>query len=119
MSSDIAHNLIALERVKKIAEDALAGKKDILLACRELSPFNVAISGLPEDVIETFDVIASETDTLPIGSERQYWSKDALKDKDTRAENYRDRIKEEVLGALQMLLTLTSDEIARITKARN
>lgn len=111
--SNTTSNLIALERTKKIAEDALTGKKDILLACRELSPLKVVIAELPEDVIDTLTAIASETDSLPIGSERQYWSKDALKDKDAQAENYRNKIKGEVLEALQILLTLINNKITR------
>ena len=78
---------------REIATRALAGGYDPLLACRDLAALRLQLLNIPEDVMDTFVAVASEVDVLPIGDERQNWSPEALKKKDTQAENYRVRIK--------------------------
>lgn len=97
-SEHLSHEDWVLEqrrRAKRIATDMLAGRVGILLGARELSRLVLELSEDDQGgVLEPFVVIESETDTLPIGNERDFWNRDALREKDhviQRAEDlYRD-----------------------------
>lgn len=87
----------------------LAGKQDLLLACRDLAALRARLPCLPENALDTFIAVASEVDDLPIGSERKHWAADALKGKDAEAQEYRERVRDTVTDALQKLLTVLED----------
>lgn len=72
------------------ARAALAGSLDPLIAVQQLSRLRFLV-GLPEDDSDflCFVAIDSDTDTLPIGSERQFWSADALQQLEPRIEEAR------------------------------
>ena len=92
------------ELAKEIACSALDGTCDLLLACRELASLRKQLSHVPADVLNTFIGVASETDELPIGSERKHWSIGALKLKDIEAAHYRGQVNDVVREALMRLL---------------
>jgi len=87
-----------------IARKAMNGEISLLLAVRQI---NSALHGLPErerkirneDFI-FFKAVSSECDELPLGTERQYWAPESLREKDLRAQSYEQKIREDILSAL-------------------
>lgn len=59
----------------------ISGEIDYLIGCRTLSTlaYYVGLEQFDQDFI-AFVAVDSETDALPIGSARQYWNPDRLKD---------------------------------------
>lgn len=100
----------SLERARQIAKGALAGKRDLLLACRDLAALRARLSCLPESALDTFIAVASEVDDLPIGSERKLWAADALKGKEAEAQEYRNQVRGAVTDALQELIAILENE---------
>ena len=87
-----------------IARKAMNGEISLLLAVRQI---NSALHGLPErerkirneDFI-FFKAVSSECDELPLGTERQYWAPESLREKDLLAQSYEQKIREDILSAL-------------------
>lgn len=100
---------LAEARARHLALQTLGGDYDLLLACRELSGLEGQLPGVPRDTMSVFAGVASEIDDLPVGSERSYWAEDALKKKDAEAQEYRNRVSEVVINALQELLVAIGD----------
>lgn len=96
----------ALERARQIAEEALGGQRDLLLACCELAAMRRQLYCLPDSVLDTFAAVASEVDDLPIGSERQFWSSEVLKNLDAETREYRKRVQDVATDSLRKLLAL-------------
>jgi hypothetical protein len=78
----------SLERVKRIAMQALSGEIHMFLACRKISYETINLENLPREITVVFDGIASEIDGLPIGDERQHWDPVALLEQDKEIERY-------------------------------
>lgn len=64
---------------------------------------------VPDEVMTAFRGIDSEVDGLPLGHERAYWDKEALREKDLEATKYREQVREAILEDLRMLLEATED----------
>jgi hypothetical protein len=109
MSNSPTKDLWAENRARRIAQKALAGEYDILLACRDLSEFRGRLPISAEDM-DVFVGVASEVDGLPIGPEREHWQPEALKMQDAKAEEYRQQIMAVVNEALQSLLAALGDD---------
>jgi hypothetical protein len=82
---------------------AQSGEFGLLLAVREIHGILWELADL-EKKPESADVlflkgVSSECDDLPLGSERQYWAPDSLREKDARAADYEARIRDKVLLA--------------------
>jgi len=81
------HDLEALQqaqnRAAELAADILAGRRGLLQAAHELKNrlWDAGLTDADPDV-GAFVLIDSETDALPLGSERQYWELTALARKD-------------------------------------
>jgi hypothetical protein len=87
-----------------IARKAMRGEMGLLLAVREI---NSALHALPEgerrirnDDFIFFKVVSSECDGLPLGTERQYWAPESLRERDLLAQSYEQKIREDILSAL-------------------
>jgi hypothetical protein len=106
LSESAANDPEALQRAHDIARQAIAGEMPLLLACRNLADLRAGLSGVAEGTLDTFVAVASETDTLPIGDERQYWEAAALLAKDREAAEYLERVKDAVEEALRQLLVV-------------
>lgn len=105
MKVRVEGDIPATERAKDIARWVLSGAYDPLLACRDLAGLRTELPGVADEIIDIFVGVASEIDDLPIGSERERWSADALKAKDAEAGDYRERVREVVEEAFRRLLT--------------
>jgi hypothetical protein len=98
------------ERAREIARRTLDGDYDLLLACRDLASLRPGIPCVADNLMDVFVGVASEIDGLPIGAERRHWAAEALKSKDARVVDYRERVRSGVMTALQKLLVaLESD----------
>ena len=73
------------------AQDMIAGKIGIIAGSRILSGlrFEVDVSEDDQDFL-TFVGIDSETDHLPVGQAREYWSPEALREKDVEVKRSED-----------------------------
>jgi hypothetical protein len=79
------------------------GDIGLLLAVREIHGILWELPDL-ETKPESADVlflkgVSSECDDLPLGSERQYWAPEALREKDALAASYETRIRDKALLA--------------------
>lgn len=98
-----------IQRARQIAKKVLAGEYDPLLACREIVMMKEDLTVVPDEVMTGFRGIDSEVDGLPLGHERGYWDKEALREKDFIATKYREQVREAILEDLRMLLEATED----------
>ncbi len=48
--------------------------------------------------------VASECDGLPLGSERQYWAPEALREKDKKADEYEQQVGQDIIQVARELL---------------
>jgi hypothetical protein len=100
----------AVERARQIAKRVLAGEYDPLLACREIAMMKEDLTVVPEDVMTGFRAIDSEVDGLPLGPERAYWDKEALRERDLRAARYREQARKGIEEDLLALLDATGND---------
>jgi len=72
-----------IKRMIEIAESILSGETGIIEGSRELASLSRGVEQalLQEDIL-TFVGIDSQTDHLPIGTQRTHWNAEALKNKD-------------------------------------
>jgi hypothetical protein len=104
MTQPSLNDVSAVQCAREIALRALARNYDLLLACRDLSGLRGRLPDAAGNVMDVFIGVASEVDSLPIGAERSQWATESLKAKDAEADDYRDRVREVVIQALQELL---------------
>ncbi|MFL6603185.1 MAG: DUF2489 domain-containing protein [Steroidobacteraceae bacterium] len=104
MTQPSLNDASSMQRAREIALRTLAGDYDLLLACRDLSSLRGRLPGVSDGLMDVFLGVASEVDDLPIGAERNHWSAESLKRKDIEANDYQERVREVVTGALQGLL---------------
>lgn len=87
MSEHITHEVYVAsvrKQVVDIAESMLSGKRSFLEGARLLSSLRHEAAVYDDDAdFMVFVAIDSETDSLPIGAVRQYWSSEALEKLDT------------------------------------
>jgi hypothetical protein len=100
----------AVKRARQIARKVLAGEYDPLLACREIAMMKEDLTVVPDDVMTGFRAIDSEVDGLPLGCERAYWDKEALRQKDLRAGKYREQERKGIEEDLRKLLEATGHD---------
>jgi hypothetical protein len=85
------------------AVDLIEGRLGVIDAARELSKLAFWTDLRNDEDLTTFVAIDSETDDLPVGNVRQYWSAEALARKDIeirRAEELYRRVALEAAGRL-------------------
>jgi len=73
---------IVRAQVLSLARQLLAGKLSVIAAARGLSALRCDFDPDLQTELRTFVGIDSETDDLPIGEVRKYWSREALERKD-------------------------------------
>jgi len=97
----------AKSQILSLTKQLLTGQLGIIAASRELSRLRHEVESDLAEVLEVFNAIDSDTDTLPIGEVRQDWSPEALELKDRQireAENYyHDAAIEAAIRLLQLL----------------
>jgi hypothetical protein len=97
-----AGDLVA-EKVRAISKKYLAGRLNPIEAALELKGFRDARPTLPATIFDTFDVISSETDAIPVGEMRGLWHPGirAIEDlKHDRAQEWARPLMDEACAAL-------------------
>jgi hypothetical protein len=85
----------------QVIQQARNGEIRLLLAVREIFE-SMHVPEIEERIKESdfkfITGIRSETDHLPLGSERQYWAPESLREKDLEILSYEAQSREEVLS---------------------
>jgi hypothetical protein len=91
--------------VVEIAIRMLTGQTGIIEGARHLTKIQPQVTDqdLDPDFI-IFVVIASETENLPIGPEREYWVTSALTEKDKKIQHAEELYREQALASCQLLI---------------
>jgi hypothetical protein len=87
------------------AEEMIAGKTGIIAGSRMLSGLRFELD-VPEDDEDflSFVAIDSETDDLPVGQEREFWSPEALKEKDVEIQRCEDIYRQSATEACESII---------------
>jgi hypothetical protein len=89
--------------IAKIAQAVIEDEIDVIAGCRLLIP-HINAAGLRDDPDATVIIgVESETDDLPLGSERGNWNMDALAAKDKEREEYVSQVRSIVVAACRSL----------------
>src|SRR6266516_1936550 len=81
----------ARKRVTDLAAAILSASADVLEASIQIHSLRQRLDVPEQDEdFEAFSLVVSETDTLPIGSQRQFWAEDALARKEPEMAHARE-----------------------------
>ena len=109
MKQQVAHeDYVQMQRqhLCEIAKLILAGDLGIIAGVRQLLPFRHEIElAEAEDAFRVLAGIDSETDHLPIGSQRLNWAEAALRKKEQEIAEAEAHAAKDVLRVCQRLLT--------------
>lgn len=86
------------------ARSMLAGQLGLVEGCHLITSLAWAMGAQDQSVFLPFTVVESETDHLPIGSERVHWAESSLAKKDAELHAYEARWKEHVHLACEALI---------------
>jgi hypothetical protein len=90
-------------KIRARAIDLLEGRLGVIEAARELSKLAYWTDLRSDDDLATFVAIDSETDALPVGDVRQYWSAEALQRKDPEIQHAEELYRQVALEAAERL----------------
>jgi hypothetical protein len=91
-------------KIVAICEAALAEEIGIIAASRRLSVLGMELFEDGHEDFLTFDAVDSETDDLPVDTERKNWSAEALKRKDAEIAQAEALYKNDVIAACRKLI---------------
>jgi hypothetical protein len=91
-------------KIVAICESVLTQEIGVISGSRKLSGLGLELYGDRNDEFVMFDGVASETDHLPVDSERANWSAEALQRKDQEIAQVEAFYKEEVFTACRKLI---------------
>lgn len=107
-------NEIKAQRAKaiKTAEEMISGKVGIIAGARIMSGLRFDTE-LPEDDEDFLALVAidSETDDLPVGSEREQWWAEALREKDIEIQRCEERYRQDAIDACERLILKLTGEV--------
>jgi len=107
-------NEIKAQRAKaiKTAEEMISGKIGIIAGVRIMSGLRFDTE-LPEDDEDFLALVAidSETDDLPVGSERELWSAEALREKDIEIQRCEELYHQDAIDACERLILKLIGEV--------
>ncbi|HRN82095.1 MULTISPECIES: hypothetical protein [Nitrosomonas] len=95
------------------ARDLVEGRIGVIVCAREMSKLAFWLREQNDPSFATFRGIDSESDTLPAGPERQYWSESALREEDEKirvAEDLWRTVAMEAARALMEKYRASADE---------
>jgi hypothetical protein len=91
-------------KIVAICEAVLAEEIGIIAASRRLSALGLQLFGRRHEDFITFDAVDSETDHLPVDTERRNWSAEALGRKDVEIAQAEASYKNNVIAACRKLI---------------
>ncbi len=98
------------EKIIEVCKKILNEEIGIIAGSRQLVSLFSQMNDSDNFDFMLFRVIESETDHLPVGSERKNWNDEALKRKDIEISEYELARKHEVMLACQNLILLFSEK---------
>ena len=98
------HLVIVRNQVVEVCEAILHEEIGVLLGVRQLCRLHYDLFDQVDDDFVLFIGINSETDSLPIGDERQYWNEKILIEKDKEIAEIEARVKQDVFDTCQKLI---------------
>ena len=96
--------LTVQDQIVDVCEAILHGDTGILFGTRQLCRLHYELFRQIDEDFVLFIGINSETDSLPIGDERQYWNEEVLIEKDKEITEYETRVKQDVFDACRKLI---------------
>jgi hypothetical protein len=88
----------------ELVHAAAEGKILSLVAVREILWRLNSLKEIERDPDMLFPVgIDSESDSFPLGQERQYWAADSLRERDEAANRYESKVRDKVISSLERL----------------
>lgn len=98
-----------LDARREVVESATAildGRLGVLEGCKQLSTIGLRLltDRFDDADFSLFDAIASESDNLPTGSERQYWSAEELAQADREIARYEAVVRDDVHAVCRNVL---------------
>ena len=96
--------LTVQDQIVDVCEAILHGDTGILFGTRQLCRLHYELFRQIDEDFVLFIGINSETDSLPIGDERQYWNEEVLIEKDKEIAEYEIRVKQDVFDACRKLI---------------
>lgn len=103
---DEANNSRTEAEILSVAKQLIVGRLGVIVASRRLSYLRHGAAHPIADLLDLFVALDSETDTLPIGDVRQYWSSEALERKDQEIEHAEAVYREMALETANRLVEL-------------
>ena len=91
-------------KIVAICEAALAEEIGIIAASRRLSALGLKLFDSRHEDFTAFDAVDSETDHLPVDTERKNWSAEALMRKDAEIAEAEAIYKDDVIAACRKLI---------------
>lgn len=91
-------------RIVTVAQGMLSGSVPVVDGCRSLLQLRRRLAKVDEGLFETITAVESETDAVPLGAERNFWTQEALARKDAEVETYVCRVRDSVMEACRNLV---------------
>jgi hypothetical protein len=94
----------ASAKIVSLARGVLAGQVGIVAASRQFAAWRFDVGGEHEPDFVFFVSVDSETDHLPVGDVRLYWSPDVLRAKDDELRDFEASVRNEAFLVCRSLL---------------
>jgi hypothetical protein len=92
------------KRIAEVAQTILKGEVGIVAASRELTSLRHEAQVESDDDLTVFRVVDSETDYLPVGSQRENYRQEKLLELDQELSAHEDFYKNDVIEACRNLI---------------
>jgi hypothetical protein len=105
---DHQHTELELRRRREIVEIAssmLTGHTDLMVGMREIVRLRKDLRDSMNPIFYPIIAVESETDTLPVGSQRTKYKPNELKELDADLNAYLDEVREDVLLSCKAIIT--------------
>ena len=96
-------------RVVARARDLVDGRLGVIACAREMGKLAFWLREENDPSFMLFRAIDSESDSLPVGSEREFWSESALREEDQKIHAFEDSWREDAVQAAKVLLAKYTD----------
>src|SRR5258708_7469340 len=99
------HRQWAASKVVAIAKSIVSGELGIVAGARQLATWRFDLDANSDPDFMFFVGLDSETDHLPVGSERANWNPDVLKTKDEELRRYEDSFRHRAFQICHRMIT--------------
>jgi hypothetical protein len=101
----------SIPRIEEIASGMISGTIRPLLGARLLFPeLHKLEKHVDPAIVRVITGVHSESDSLPLGDERKYWSPEALREKDELSASFEARVGPQLIDVAKQLVRQFSDK---------